>query len=109
MFRVVIQPNGMIVSGYTKSSRYDTMNVPAGNHKLKTWLYKGSSKLSNREVVSDGDIYAEGFPQHIFYKEVMGLTSGDVLKLKSWCDKFGDNYSLLFFNAFDAQISLLGF
>ena len=103
-FRVVIQPKGMVVSGYNKSSWYETMNVPTGNHKLKSRLYKSNSKLSNTEVVTDGDIYAKGFPHHIFYEEVMDLSYGDVLKLKSWCDEFGDNYSLLFFNAFDAQI-----
>ena len=99
----------MVVSGYKKSSWYNTMNVPAGNHKLKSWLYKGSSKISNTEVETDGDIYAHSFPHHIFFKEIMDLSSGDVLRLKSWCDEFGDNYSLLDFYAIDAQISLLGF
>ena len=92
----------MIISGYSQNSWYDTMNVPAGNHKLKTWLYKGSSKISSTEVVTDGDINARGFPHHIFHEEVLGLTSGDVISLKSWCDEFGGNYSLLFFNALDA-------
>ena len=80
-FRVVIQPNGMTVFGYNKSSWYDTYNVPAGNHNLKTWLYKNNSKISSTEVVSDGDIYAKRFPHHIFHEEVMDLLSGDVLKL----------------------------
>lgn len=100
----------MTVSGYNKqSSWYDSRNIPAGNHNLKTWMYKANSKVSGTEVVTDADIYAKSFLHHIFFEDVMTLTLGETLELKSYCDGFGDDYSFLFFNAFDAQISLLGF
>ena len=60
-------------------------------------------------MITDGDIYAHSFLHHIIFEQVMDLTSGDVLSLKSWCDGFGDNYSFLYFHAIDVQISLLGF
>ena len=107
LFGVVIQPDSTEYGNGKKSGWYYSWD--ATNKKLKTWLYKGSSNISSTEVITDGDIYAHSFPHHIIFKEVMDLTSGDVLRLKSWCDGFGDNYSLLYFHAIDAQIFLLGF
>ena len=108
-FRVINQPNGMMVSQRNYSSWYDIENVPAGNHKVKTTLRKESSIVSGTEFVTDGDTYAKSLPHNILYEDVNSLTKGETLELKSICDEFGDNYSLLYINAFEAQISLLGF
>ena len=108
-FRVIIQPNGMMVSQRNYSTWYDTLNIPAGNHKLKTSLRKERSKVSGTEFVTDGDTYAKNLPHYVFYEDLMSLTKGEKLELKSICDEFGDLYSLLHFNAFDAQISDMDF
>ena len=76
---------------------------------MKTWLYKGSSKVSNTEVITDGDIYARSFPHHIFFQEVMDFSSGHQVSLRPWCDEYSDEYTLLHFYAFNAEITLLGF
>ena len=99
----------MMLSQRNYSTWYNTENVPAGNHKLKTSLLKESSKVSGTEFVTDGDTIVKSLPHSIFYEDVMSLTKEETLELKSICDEFGDNYSLLYFNAFDAQISLHGF
>ena len=100
----------MTVSGYKKQSSWlDSRNIPAGNHDLKTWMYKAYSKVSGTEFVTDGDIYAKSVLHHIFHESVMDLKKDETLELKSLCKGFGDDYSYLYFNAFDAQISLLGF
>ena len=60
-------------------------------------------------MLTDGDIYAKNFPHHIFSQKVLDLLVGEELNLKSWCDEFGDDYTLLHFYAYDAEITLLGF
>ena len=89
------------------SGWYDS-DVPVEYKDLKTSLYQESSKLSGSEIGTRGDIYKSNFLHHIFYKDVHTLTKGNTLEIKSFCYRFGDDYSLLYFNAYDAQLSLLG-
>ena len=44
-FRVIIQPDGMTVSGSSSSSWYDTRNVPAGNQNSKHGCTKRARKF----------------------------------------------------------------
>ena len=75
-FRVIIQPKRMMVPQRNYSTWYDTENVPARNHKLKTSLRKESSKVSCTEFVTDGDTYAKRLHHSVFYEDVMSLTKG---------------------------------
>ena len=65
--------------------------------------------VSGKEFVTDGDTYARSFLHHIFHEDVMSLTKGETLEIKSLCDGFGDDCSYLYFKAYNAQVSLLGF
>ena len=105
-FRVIIQPNGMTVSGFKSSTWYDTRNVPAGNQKLKSWLYNGNSKVSGTEFVTDGDTYAKSLPHHIFYEDVMDLTKTLLVSSRY---AMASVTSTVYCISFDAQISLLAF
>ena len=88
---------------------YDSRNIPRGNRKLKTYLYKGSSKISNTEIITDGALYSYSFLHHISFQEVVDFLKEDQVSFKSWCDDFGDLYTFLHFYAYDGEISLLGF
>ena len=65
-FCVIIQLNGMNISGFNYSSWYDTANIPTGNHKLTTTLRKESSIISGTEIITDGGTYAKSLQHDIF-------------------------------------------
>ena len=104
-FRAVIVPLSIEYWKGTSSNWYDTRASTQMN--LKTYLYKGTSHYSDTEVYTNRRVFLK-IAHHIFWQKVIDLTLGDILYLKSWCDpQFGDDYTLLHFNAYDAEITLL--
>ena len=104
-FRVIIQPTIIEYANFNTKNWYGEY-YPRANRKLKTWLYIGT-RYYDTQMLTDCDLYNKSFPHHIFSQKVLDLTKGDNLNLKSWCDEFDDDYTLLHFYAYDAEITLL--
>ena len=104
-YRVVIVPLSIEYWSGTSSNWYDTHASKQKN--LKTYLYKGTGHYNDTEVYTNGRVFAK-IAHHIFWQKVIDLTKGDEFNIKSWCNPaFGDDYTLLHFNAYDAEITML--
>ena len=109
---ISIEPTDIYYNSQTvKKSWYYT---PDGvNLDLHTALYhhakatSHTSKMSGTDVTTDGDHYNKNVWHHIFRQTVASLEKGDRLKIESYCDDFGDDYSYLYYKAREAQIIIV--
>ena len=73
-------------------------------HDIK---YSNTSVIAGTNVITDGGHYNENVWHHIFRQKIASLGKGDKLKILSYCNDFGDNYSYLYYKAREAQISIM--
>ena len=111
-YHVIIQPTDIYYDSATvKDSWYYTKD--SVNLELHTALYhhikatSSTSIIPGTSVSTDGGHYNKNNSHHILRQEGYVLAQGDTLKIESLCDDFNDNFSYLYYNAREAQISIL--
>ena len=75
-------------------------------YTLETSVYKGSTNLTSLQITTDGAYHDHSFPHRAHREGLVDLDKGDTITLKSWSEDFGDLYSFLFYEVFDATLSV---
>ena len=111
-YHVIIQPTNIYygVKTYFNTWYYTPDSV---NLELHSALYHDIVSTSSESIIpgtnvsTDGGHYNRNNQHHIFRQALYVLGKGDKLKIKSLRNDFTDNQSYLYYNAKEAQISIL--
>ena len=111
-YHVIFQPTNIYYNTKTFFNTWYFTNDSV-NLELHTALYHDIKTTSSESVISgtnvstDGGHYNRNNPHHIFRQAVYVLGKDDKLNIKSLCNDFTDDQSYLYYNAREAQISIL--
>ena len=101
-----LRPTNIKIDRYNKEKGWESSIYKGTKYTLETSVYKGSTNISSLQITTDGTYYDHSFPHRAHHEALVDLDHGDTITLKSWSEDFGDLSSFLFYEVFDATLSV---